>query len=209
MQSLWKILLVICGLSSGMALIFSLAFSVPLSIILIVFLVLVVTVISLRILSTDHSTRIMIKRQLEIGFIAGLAATTGYDLSRAIVTIVFDLNFAPFKTWPIFGQLIIGEHNNRFFVLLAGFAYHLLNGIAFSIAFCLFMGGRNWKYGLVWAFGLEVVMLLVYPIWLDLSKIIGEFTIVSIIGHTCYGLILGIISDRKLSNVQNPNIKIK
>jgi hypothetical protein len=197
-KDLMKVLFGICGLSSGLALIFSIIFGISLSITLGLLLSTSIAMISLRVLFTENYHRKLIKKQLRVGFIAGILATAGYDISRAIVVLGLDLKFEPFGTWYIFGELILGQHSDRLYLFLVGFTYHLLNGIAFSIAYCLLLGGRNWKYGVLWAFGLEIVMLLVYPPWLNLSKVIGEFTVVSVIGHACYGLILGLVSQCKL-----------
>jgi hypothetical protein len=188
----------LCGLFSGLALIFSIIFGISLSITLGLLLSTSIAMISLRVISTEKYHRKLIKKQLQIGLIAGILATAAYDISRVIVVAGLDLKFEPFGTWYIFGELIVGQHSDRLYLNLVGFTYHLLNGIAFSIAYCLLLGGRNWKYGLAWAFGLEIVMLSVYPSWFNLDKVIGEFTVVSVIGHASYGLILGLVSQNKL-----------
>jgi hypothetical protein len=197
-KSLMRVMFGICGLSSGLALIFSIIFGISLSITLGLLLSTSIAMISLRVLSSENYYRKLIKKQIRVGFIAGILATAGYDISRAIVVVGLDLKFEPFRTWYIFGELILGQHSDRLYLFLVGFTYHLLNGIAFSIAYCLLLGDRNWKYGVIWAFGLEIVMFLVYPTWLNLGKVIGEFTVVSVIGHACYGLILGLVSQSKL-----------
>jgi hypothetical protein len=70
----------------------------------------------------------------------------------------------------------------------------MLNGITFSIAFFIVFNGKHWLYGILWAFVLELLMLIVYPRFLNIQSVMEEFTIVSCSGHTVYGTIIGLIN---------------
>ena len=48
-------------------------------------------------------------------------------------------------------------------------------------------------------------MLLVYPHWLPLGRVMGEFTIVSVSGHLAYGVTLGVLVQRLPVHVNRPS----
>ncbi len=141
-----------------------------------------------------------IQQKLLVGVCAGLIATAAYDLSRLIVVAVFDLNVSPFKAFPIFGQLIAGEDISNSAAYLIGTLYHLANGTLFTVGYCFAFGKRHWLFGILWALGLEVSMLTLYPGWLDLEGVMQEFTFMSMTGHIAYGATLGILCQRWLAN---------
>jgi hypothetical protein len=76
-----------------------------------------------------------------------------------------------------------------------GVGYHYLNGLCFAAGYSLLFRGRPFALGIAWAMGLEAAMLLVYPRWLPaLGRVLGEFTVVSMIGHVAYGTVLGLVA---------------
>jgi hypothetical protein len=68
-KSLMKVVFAICGLSSGLALIFSIIFGISLLITLGLLLSTSIAMISLRVLSSENYHRKLIKKQLRVGFI--------------------------------------------------------------------------------------------------------------------------------------------
>ncbi|HEX2326471.1 MAG TPA: DUF6789 family protein, partial [Chloroflexota bacterium] len=58
-------------------------------------------------------------------------------------------------------------------------------------------GYRGWWAGLLWALMLETLMLAFYPAWLGLRSL-NDFLVISLLGHSVYGLILGTASRRLL-----------
>lgn len=150
---------------------------------------------------TPHR-RQALKRQLLIGLIAGIIATLAYDVTRVLLVYLGQLQFFPFETFNVFGKLIVGEGLPRSVTLPIGTLYHLLNGVCFAIAYCIAVGGRNWKFGVLWAFILEGFMLMVYPGWLNLSAVMEEFIAVSLFGHVAYGATLGLIAQKYLRKSQ-------
>jgi hypothetical protein len=195
-----QLILAISAMASGAALVVAIFSKVSLAVTLpglSLFASLVAAVKWSRIRSAD---RLAIRAQLQIGTISGILATLAYDWLRLILVKVAGFRFAPFDSLPLFGYLMIGKDAPGQAALLAGIAYHYVNGITFAIAYCLLLGGRNWRWGILWALGLEAAMFTIYPGWLDLKAVMKEFTIVSLLGHVAYGTTLGILSQRALSN---------
>jgi hypothetical protein len=146
-----------------------------------------------------ESQRRQLKRHLHVGLLAGLLGTLGYDLARYAVVWIVEWHVNPLKAVPLFGQLLLGPRAPALATWCAGAAYHLLNGVAFAVAYVLILGGRGWLGGILWALGLEAAMLTLYPGWLDLrSTVLKEFTVMSVTGHVVYGALIGISSQRLL-----------
>lgn len=143
------------------------------------------------------SQRVDLRRRLSAGLVAGVPATMAYDLIRYLLVEVLRLSFWPFDVFTIFGKLLVGEQLPAPLVTLAGVIYHVSNGIGFAVGYALLLGDRGWKAGLAWALGLEVVMVSLYPGWLDITAF-EEFLSVSMLGHVAYGLVLGTISQKIL-----------
>ena len=134
--------------------------------------------------------RIELRRRAMIGLGTGLVATIGYDLARLVLVTSLALTFWPFDVFPIFGQAIIGNDAPRVLTIVVGTAYHYLNGMFFALAYTILLAPYGWWAGLLWAFGLETLMLAIYPGWLH-PKAFAEFASISFVGHVVYGIILG------------------
>lgn len=124
------------------------------------------------------------------GLVVGVAGTAVYDASRWLLVQAGGLELSPFEALPLFGQALLGEDRTGLLVTVAGIAYHLVNGIAFGVAYVIWFGDRRWWWGIAFAFGLEAFMLALYPGWLDPASI-AELTQVSLVGHVAYGATLG------------------
>jgi hypothetical protein len=137
-------------------------------------------------------------RRIRGGVVAGLAATAAYDLIRWLLLLVFHLTFQPFDIFFIFGKLLLaGFAAPHAVVMAAGMLFHWVNGVGFAIGYSILFGYRGWWAGLLWALGLEAVMLAVYPGWLDI-RAIAEFRSISMTGHVVYGVVLGEMARRVL-----------
>ena len=141
----------------------------------------------------DEARRADLSRRVAAGLVAGAAATITYDISRFALIRLTGIQFWPFDIFGIFGEGLIGPGASGLWVQLAGFGYHLMNGVGFAIAFAILFGTRGILYGLGWALFLEVAMLTFYPGWLDIRSI-REFVQVSMLGHLMYGLVLGFVA---------------
>jgi hypothetical protein len=140
-----------------------------------------------------------LRRRASAGVLAGILATLGYDLSRLLLVRIADFSLWPFDTFRLFGQLFVGSTLPSEVVLLIGIGYHILNGVSFGLAYTLLFGQYGWKAGIIWAMGLEILMVSFYPGWLDL-KALDEFLSISVVGHVVYGVILGYYSRKLLYN---------
>lgn len=191
-------MLAVAFLASGAALVASIFTRAPLSLTLALCGGVAILAGALRWSSTDAGERPYLKAQLLTGLVAGVAATAAYDLVRFLLVTAGRLSFNPFESFPLFGYLILGESVSRQAAVTVGTAFHLLNGIAFGVSYCLLLGGRHWITGVLWALGLEAAMVTIYPTWLDLEAVRMEFLSVSLFGHLAYGLTLGVIGQRRL-----------
>ncbi|MCZ6625357.1 MAG: hypothetical protein O7B35_14195 [Deltaproteobacteria bacterium] len=191
------ILAAVC-LASGAALVISIFTGASLALTLALLAAVAGVSVALKWSGTEAHARPLIKAQMITGIAAGIVGTAAYDLSRLLLVQLGGLAFSPFETFALFGHLIIGTSAPKTAALAVGSVYHFLNGIAFAVSYCFLLGGRDWKFGIVWALGLEVVMVTLYPGWLELDAVMKEFLSVSVLGHLAYGTTLGLFSQRRL-----------
>jgi hypothetical protein len=137
------------------------------------------------------------RRTVTAGLLAGVAATAAYDLSRYVLVEVAGLGFSPFDVFGLFGRALTGAHHASGWVIAAGAGFHVLNGVGFGTAYTLWLGRRGPAAGIVFAMVLETIMVSVYPGWLGL-KALDEFVPVSVVGHLCYGFVLGSVARQLL-----------
>jgi len=134
--------------------------------------------------------RRMLTQRIAIGLLAGLMATAAYDVLRFVLIAVTGIRFWPFDIFRVFGQALMGSGFNDGVTRLAGFLFHLSNGLAFGIAYAVWLGERGIIAGVCYAMFLELCMVSVYPGWLHM-RAISEFMQVSVFGHIVYGGVLG------------------
>jgi hypothetical protein len=139
------------------------------------------------------SARAELIRRAKVGLVAGFLATIAYDLSRWIIVTVFHTTFMPFDIFPIFGRAIAGANMQSVPATAIGILYHYTNGMMFAIAYAILFAPRGWWTGILWALGLETLMLTIYPGWLHPAAF-GEFVSISMLGHVAYGSVLGTCS---------------
>ena len=140
--------------------------------------------------------RVLLAR-VRVGAAAGIVATLAYDVTKFAVARLIRSPRNPFETVRLFGVLLAGRAAPAAVVDAAGATYHFTNGAAFGVAFSILLGRRGATAGVLWGLGLELMQLLLYPRWLHLDAL-GEFTVVSLAGHTTYGLVLGSLCRRGL-----------
>lgn len=190
-------------MGSGAALMVAIFFGMSLALTLPLFALFSSIVLFLKYARGRSADRLDIRACAKTGLVAGIVATLAYDTLRLALVKFLGLSFAPLGALPHFGHLLIGNGASTRAAWIAGSAYHYLNGITFSIAYCFVLGGRNWKWGIAWALGLETAMFMVYPGWLHLSGMMEEFTIVSLSGHVAYGIVLGSLSQKYQRSVRD------
>lgn len=133
--------------------------------------------------------------RLFVGAWAGLLATFAYDGIRYVLWQANVFSFNPFISHPIFGTLITGLAESTTTAIVVGWAYHFWNGIGFGIMYTLVAGRARWWYAIVWALFLEIGWLTALPSALNFS-LNRELVALSLIGHTAYGIVLGLLARR-------------
>lgn len=133
--------------------------------------------------------------RLVVGAWGGLVATFAYDLVRLALwrSRLFDFN--PFISHPIFGEMITGYPLESATAIVVGWAYHFWNGVGFGIMYTLFAGRAHWLYALAWALFLEIAWLTALPSVLSF-RLNPALIWLSMIGHTAYGIVLGLLARR-------------
>lgn len=125
------------------------------------------------------------------GATAGVLATVAYDLSRIAAVKVLGSDLQPFEAWRFFGAALVGESASLTARWAAGGLFHVINGVAFALAYTVWFGRRGPVAGIAWGLFLEAFMLGLYPGWLVISAY-RPFLAVSLIGHVAYGATLGV-----------------
>lgn len=187
-------------LGSGAALVVAILWRISLGLALIVFAAALTGIVALQVSRLPVVMRRGVRVQAGRGALIGFAATLAYDLTRLLLVVLFPLRVRPFETWVRFGYAILDASASRDAALIVGTIYHYANGVFFAVSYGLLLGRRAWGYGVAWAFGLEVAMLVVYPRWLNLRDVLAEFTLISLVGHLAYGVTLGALGQRLLSH---------
>jgi hypothetical protein len=143
--------------------------------------------------------RQILARRARAGMLAGAGAVLAYDSVRLGMVALLHLHVRPLEALPYFGELIAGRGIDARTALAIGTCYHYANGVLFGTSYALFFARAPWWYGIAWGVALEAAMLLVYPQFLSLGKVLAEFTAVSLSGHIAYGAALGLLT-RKLAS---------
>lgn len=198
MESLSAMLLGLVFLGSGASLVAAVLLKAQLALLLCITATVAATGLSLKWVLSSGEQRRAFMWQLIVGVTSGVLATLAYDLSRLLFVDTLSLAISPFKAFPIFGELILGKGHSVSTVVTVGAVYHLVNGVAFATSYVLLLGGQRWFCAILWALGLEIAMLLLYPRWLTLEKVLVEFGAMSLVGHLCYGVVLGVCSEAAL-----------
>jgi hypothetical protein len=127
-----------------------------------------------------------------------------YDSSKAILSLADPSPFNPFGATATFGALLIGTNAPGWALQAAGIGFHILNGIAFAVAYATLFARfgatsrrRAVLQGMAWGVFLETFQLTLYPGWLDI-KAYAEFATMSAGAHLIYGAVLGLVSRQLL-----------
>jgi hypothetical protein len=124
------------------------------------------------------------------GVLAGVAALVAYDVSRWMLVEVVGFEFRPFEAFGAFGRALWGAGADGWWVTASGVAFHVSNGLTFALGYTLLARRPGPTSGVVFALGLEVAMVALYPNWLRIQAV-DEFLQVSMLGHVAYGATLG------------------
>jgi hypothetical protein len=151
----------------------------------------------------NPATRLILRRLTLVGAVAGAIATLAYDVSKMLLSRLDRTTYNPFEAVRVFGVLLTGSRSPSL-AYPAGMAFHLVNGTAFGIAFCILFGRRGVVAGIAWGLFLELFQLTLYPGWLDI-RAYQEFVQISAFGHVVYGTVLGLMCRHWLT--RNPPLR--
>ncbi len=132
-----------------------------------------------------------------VGVVSGTLATAAYDLTKFALSQLDPSPYNPFETIRAFGILLAGPTAPQAGLYLAGTAFHLLNGVAFGIAYCFLLARHGVGAGIAWGLILELFQLTLFPGWLDI-RLYREFVQISSVSHVVYGTVLGLVVQRDL-----------
>ena len=178
------------GLPTGVALLVYLvaAVALPVGLLVCVAIAAGAVIVAWRRMGPDD--RLVWSRRVKAGLVAGVGATAAYDVSRFALAALPGVEIRPWEALPLFGELLTGAAASSRLAAVAGFLYHVANGVGFGVTYAILFGRRGVLAGIGFALVLEAVMLAVYPGWLDI-RARAEFTSVSMMGHVAYGAALG------------------
>ncbi|HSV64423.1 MAG TPA: DUF6789 family protein [Mycobacteriales bacterium] len=141
--------------------------------------------------------RPLIINRLRVGFAAGLIGLVAYNATRWVVAALLSLQTSPFYSIYIFGALITAKPADTSVAAVAGWLYHISNGVTFAIVYTLIAGPARWWFGLLWGLILEGAMLVTYSSSAVLRPpALAPFVAVSLISHAMYGATVGVVAQR-------------
>ena len=183
---------------SGLAVITTILTGIPL---LLAEGVLIIAPLTFVIVVASRAPRalvIEVFRVVRAGFLAGFAATIVYDAVRTTLTVFDPSPYNAFEAVRQFGLGMVPAGAPVAMVMTAGFAIHFLNGSTFGVIYAVFGGRhvRTWQAalltGIAWGLTLEFLQSILYPGWLRITTVLGEFLVISGLGHVAYGTALGL-----------------
>jgi hypothetical protein len=151
---------------------------------------LVATLIVVARRASSAQRRLLLDRAL-VGLVTGVLATAAYDGAKFVLSQWDPSPYNPFEALRVFGVILLGASAPAAAVQAAGLAFHLLNGLAFGVAYCYLAGRRGILMGVAWGVFLEIFQLTLYPGWLDV-RFYQEFVQISGLSHLVYGMVLGL-----------------
>ena len=139
--------------------------------------------------SKERSREIFVQR-LAGGLFSGLMGLVAYDLLRWLILISGTVPFNPFRAIEVLGLLILNAPADTWGTRVAGWLFHIWNGLAFGVMYTLAVGRGRWWWAVIWSLALEGAMLSTYPSMFRMA-LDWPFITISVIGHLSYGLALG------------------
>jgi hypothetical protein len=184
-----------CALSSGIALVVAIVSHTNLAmactfIVVPAFIAFVAMTVMVR-----RDEQALFFHRLRAGLLAGALGTAAYDGLRFAVESAGLSSAGTFRAIKVFGWGLTGQELDSAPALVAGWSFHVLNGVGFALAYVMVMAGRRLYWAVLYAMVLEVAMVTLYPGWLDMTPS-SEFLTLSVLGHVGYGLAVGAVSER-------------
>jgi hypothetical protein len=199
------------ALFSGAALLGNIIIGLPLPVTLGTTATLVIAGATVLLWQATPERRAQIFRTVAIGAAAGFLATLVYDAAKFALSQVDPTPYNPFEATRVFGQLLLGTVAPPVLIVVAGTAFHFLNGTMFGVAYTVLFareGRASVAYaamsGAGWGLLLETFQLTLYPGWLSIG-FIDEFIRISALSHLAYGASLGLLARWGFRERQRPS----
>ena len=128
---------------------------------------------------------------LMMGAFWGIVATLVYDAFKPAAKAVFGYSFDPYRAMPVFGRLVTGLPSSHSMAVIVGWMYHFWIGAIGGMLFALFRPRGGALAGLLWAWILQAIRMVLYPGLLRASLQDPEFVAIAIVGFGLWGVVLG------------------
>jgi hypothetical protein len=128
-----------------------------------------------------------LRERVLAGLWAGALATLFYDLVRVPISAS---GVPVFKAISYFGTLLLGQTSPTLGSELAGWSYHLCNGIGFGLMYAVLVARPRLWSAMVWGVTLEVAMLLTPYAEVFGYRLSPQFVAISLGAHLVYGAAL-------------------
>jgi hypothetical protein len=128
-----------------------------------------------------------LQSDLLVGAVGGLIGTVAYDLVRMPAVLA---GYRLYGTISVFGLWLLDATRSSRYTEVAGWSYNYGNGICFGMMYALFMRGKYWGYGVLWAFALETIAV-VTPFGRIFSVRNAPVLLLAYGAHIAYGVPLG------------------
>lgn len=125
--------------------------------------------------------------RVRAGLWAGALATLAYDVVRVPVAVA---GVPVFKAISYFGTVMLGQPTPTLATEVAGWTYHLSNGIGFGLMYAVLVERPRWWTATLWGLGLELCMLLTPYAEVFGYKVSNQFLSITIGAHVVYGVVL-------------------
>jgi hypothetical protein len=183
---------------SGLAVIGTILTGIPLLFLEGALVLVPVTFVVVVIRRTPRPIVLEIWRVARAGLLAGFAATIVYDVTRTTLSVFDPSPYNPFEAIRQFGLGMLPADASPALVMGVGYCIHFLNGSSFGVIYAVF-GGRHVSSlraallsGIAWGLTLEFIQSILYPGWLHITTVLGEFLVISGFGHLAFGASLGL-----------------
>ena len=134
-----------------------------------------------------RSDRTDLFMRIVAGLWAGSFATLAYDLVRVPIAMS---GIPVFKAISYFGTVILGQSSPSLSSEVAGWTYHLSNGMGFGLMYTVLARTPRFWTAVVWGLFLELAMLLTPYAEVFGYKVSGNFLAITIGAHAVYGATL-------------------
>lgn len=141
----------------------------------------------------DHG----LTQRLRLGLVGGWWGTVGYDVVRVPLHM---MGLNPFPPIRAYGMWVSGVDHATPWTDLAGFTYHISNGITFGIMYALLMTGQHWAWGVFWGIALEMFAVMTPFGELFGLRSVSQPVIIAFVAHLFYGYPLGRICETRASS---------